>query len=385
MSLDISMAIELEEAMMFGEAPLLNSDQQSILTMSVFDALNDINEQIKAQDLKEAKARMGEEAPQANKVIHHDETENFSGAMNDADALTTLLEGPHSPAVNHDLNWAGLFYEGEEDSIAEDQDSFTEHKTSSTVETGTSNDQTASPPDQTVSFSKETGLDTLDPYMLIEEEERKFLKELESHDEPRVFGHEFKDAVEQLNKRYKEDLELDDLHALPKDLIRLPPSSPSTSPTCDVQNSMQQGDKPVHQAKPAHLIHQPDLCLSQNNPDLQQGTKNAQGRAKKAARAFKTIAKSAPKTMFVDAQHVETSHVPQKVIADFQYYGQHEMMDGDLALESNEHSYIVPNGQSEHGLAGLIGLTLDQAKSGMRNKRAGVRNTMIEKPKVCLP
>lgn len=49
-------------------------------------------------------------------------------------------------------------------------------------------------------------------------------------------------------------------------------------------------------------------------------------------------------------------------------------------------TYLVPEGQSVHGLAGLFGLTLPEVKSGRRNRKApvGVRNTMLQKSQVFL-
>jgi hypothetical protein len=456
MSLDISIAIELEDAEMFGEAPVLYEGQQGMLTMAVWDALNDINTQIKAQDLQEAnanKTKMGEKASQDNKVVHHGGMENSSGAMNTAEAPATFPEAPHSAVVNQNADWAGLFYEGEEDPIAEDQEFFTEQETSSTDGTVSSNDQAASPPDQTASFSKRLGPDAFDHCMITDDEVDEAFKQFDEQDDERKT--------------------LDEMYPLLKASIRFldsPPSSPPTSPRGNIQNLVKQVEQPVrqvkqpihqvethvhqvevphpveqticqvqpshqaqllhaeeqtvrpvdtshqvkelvnpvrqsvhqiqsahpiklplgklhlpvHQSQPVNQIHQPGLDLPQNNAGLQQGTKNTRGMAKKATRASKIVTKSVPTTMFIDAQHVAASHIPQKIVADFQYYGEPEIMDGALAHESNEHSYIVPKEQSEHGLAGLFGLTLDQAKSGMRNKKAGVRNTMIEKPKVCL-
>jgi hypothetical protein len=487
MSLDISMAIERGEDMMFGEAPLLNDDQHSILTMSVFDSLNDIHAQIKAQDLQEAndrKNKMGEEAEEANKAANHDEMENSSGAINGADALATLYEAPQSPAVNHNVNWAGLFYEGEEDLISEDQESFAEHETFSTNETVSSTDPTTSPTGYTPSDSKEIGLDTLDHYMITEEVDENVVKSLQSYeslkDAPKIFEEEFEDAFNQFDELDDERKTQDEVYPQLKASIRpleeypfldSPPSSPSKSPRCDIQKSVEQIENAVHQITqsipqvethvhqveaphqveqiisqvqpdhPAQLLHaeqqpvrpvdkahqvkgpvvpveqhvyrtqsahsiklpldqphlpvyQPELVnqishaglyLPQNNLDLQQGIKNAQSMAKMAVRASNAVNKSAPKTILVDAQHVETPQVSQKVVADLQHYGELDMMDGVQAHESNENSYIEPKEQYKQGLAGLFGLTLDQAKSGIRNKKAGFRNTMFEKPKVCLP
>lgn len=483
------MAIERGEDMMmlFDEAPVLNDEQHNILAMALYDSLNDI---YNAQDLQEANARktkMGEEASEANMAVLHDEIENFSGAMNDADTPEALPEAPNSPAINHNADWAGLFYEGEEDTIAEDQESFIEHETSST-------DPTASP--QTPSESMGIAPESLDHCMITEGDDENVVEALQPYvgikDAPKTPEEEFEDAWKQFEEGLGESKTHDETYPRLKTSIRTldeswfldsPPLTPSASPTGDIQNSLQQVEQPVHQVKqqihqveqtvrqvqptrqaqplhaeeqtvlpallvtkraprmlsrtasvgsltlpavaisdplppnnpyierhvhqmqPAHAtklppgqlhlpmyhpqqasqIRQPGLNFPQHNPDLQQGTKSAQGRAKKAARLSKTVSKSAPTTMFIDAQDIENSQALQEVVADFQYHGEPEMTDGVQAHESNEYSYVVTEGQSEQGLAGLFGLTLDQAKSGMRNKKAGIRNTMIEKPKVCLP
>lgn len=469
------MAIERREDMMFGEALLLNDDRHSILTMPVFDSLNDIHAQIKAQDFQETKDRknkMGEEAEEANKTASHDEMKNSSGAINGVDALATLYEALQSPAVNHNVNWAGLFYEGEEDLISEDQESFAEHEASSTNETVSSIDLAASPTGHTPSDSKEIGLDTWDHYMITEKVDENVVKSLQFYesfkDAPKIFEGEFEDAFKQFDELYGEAKPQDEVYPRLKASIRSledypfldsPSSSPSKSPRCDIQKSVEQTDnavhqitqsipqvetqvlhqveqiisqvQPGHQAQPLHTEQQPvrpigkahqikspvvpveqhahqmqsahpiklpvdqpelvnqishtGLCLPQNNPDLQQDIKNAQSMTKMAARASNTVNKSAPKTMLVDAQYVEIPGVSQKVVTDLQHYGELDMMDGVQVHESNENSYIDPKEQYKQGLAGFFGLTLNQAKSGIRNKKAGIRNTMVEKPKVCLP
>jgi hypothetical protein len=509
MSLDISMAIEHGEdlMMMFNEASVLNGDQHAILTMTLYDSLNEIH---KAQDLQEANARktkVGEEASKANKAVYHDEIETSLGGMNDIDTIEALPEVPKSPAVNHNVDWAGLFYEGEEDTFAEDQKSFTEHETSSADEKVSSTNRTASP--HTPSDSNGIALESSDHCIINEEDGEDAAKAMQSYenfeDTPKTLDEKFEHAWKEFEERLEESKTRDEIGPLSKKGIKFldespflvsPPSLPTTSHTVEIQNPVQHVEKPVHrveqpirqvetpvhqvdvlhqveqtisqvqpdyqaqslrakeqivlpalpvtrpasqklsrtasvgsltlptiaasdpfpldnphveqnfhQMHPPHAtkllpgqihlplyqpqqasqIRQPDLNAPQNKPDPQQRTKNTQGRAKRAGRVSKTVTKSAQSTMFVDGQDVETSHTPQKVVTEFQYHGEPEMMNGVQARDSNEYSYVVPEGQSEQGLAAFFGLTLDQVKAGMRNKKIGVRNTMIEKPKVCLP
>lgn len=178
---------------------------------------------------------------------------------------------------------------------------------------------------------------------------------------------------------------IDAAHQVKEPVIHVEQPVHQMQPACSIKLPTGQLHLPMHQPQGAYQIHQPSLYLPQNHPQLKQVTKKAQDMAKKSAVASTTVTKSAPTTLLVDAQLVRASHVPQMVVAGLQDCGEPEMMDGVLAHESNERSYIVTEEQSEYGLAGLFGLTLDQVKSGMRNKKVRVRNTIIEKPKVCLP
>jgi len=157
-----------------------------------------------------------------------------------------------------------------------------------------------------------------------------------------------------------------------------------------VNKSATNVEKAVPQIQSAHPINVPPCQLHvpmhpNTKPDLQHGTKKGQGKAKRASRSSTPATASASTTMFADVHHLQTSQGSPEALSGFQSYSEPEAMDGVLAHELNQCSYIVPEEQSQHGLAGLFGLTLDQAQSRMRNKKFSVRNTVIEKPKVCLP
>jgi hypothetical protein len=91
--------------------------------------------------------------------------------------------------------------------------------------------------------------------------------------------------------------------------------------------------------------------------------------------AFKAITSSATTNIFDNASNIDSG---------FEGLGEPVVMDSLIIGSASENSYVVPEEQSEDGLAGLFGLTLDQVKSGMRNKKADLRNKMIEKSKVRL-
>jgi hypothetical protein len=135
---------------------------------------------------------------------------------------------------------------------------------------------------------------------------------------------------------------------------------------------------PLHQLQPAHQVNQPDYCQPQNSFALQ--------RTAEFAGSFNPVVEHPSAAMFVERQRVQGTLGPQEAVADLQY-GSELAMTQFMGHKSDNHSVFVPEGQYEEGLAGVIGLTLPQVKSGVRNKKAParVRNTMIQKLKVFLP
>ncbi len=363
MSLEISRAIELEEASLADGILTFEPNPQDLLTMHMWEAFELADAEEKVRDFQESnisETKMGEEAI---KVTHYDGMDNASGVMNATEPHATLPEGPHSSViVEEEEDWAAQFFE-EEIPSADGQDSFTEIKTSSIGATFSSTEPALSSTEQSFASSNILATSDFNQYMLTDEELENAIKlgEEQLYGVPPV-----RNEAEQVTQKSQPTFQAQLLHA-EEPVIAAEQVVPQMQCAHPTNTSLGQLYMPMHQ---------------QHNPGPQYSANNTQVKARKAPKASKNATKALSTTVSIDARHDQTSQVSPDVVSDFHYGGEPEIMDGVMAHELNE---IGQKEQSENGLAGLFGLTLDQTKSGMRNKNAGVRNTMAEKPKVSLP
>jgi hypothetical protein len=390
MSLDISELIEFEQRMecidfvrnghfLPGNRSL---DDPDFYTMHYWQAFDEADAEDKARDAPE---------PNANETTTSEDATN---------AFTALAEAHHSPVVAEEEianplsalpeptdtlavvaeeeNWAAsLFGDEEEPPIAKDLDSSTDQNTSLTDQADSSAARVDSPTHSAPKSDKGLSLDFFDEYMIKDDD--------------------FEDALKRLGRQVDEDprARVEAPTQLPKSRRHFkdfPKYSPPKALKGSIQDPVQQIEQPVHEVQqimreienPVPLVkitHQAEYIMEEVQATQQSGILHTEEDAVHFIDAFKPVNEQA----LHDEQAVpqmQTQASPD-TLSDLENYREHEILDGILAHELNDHSYIVPEEQSEDGLAGLFGLTLDQAKSGMRNKKAGVRNTMIEKPKVC--
>jgi hypothetical protein len=432
MSLDISQLIEMEAMLEGADFVRFRHDQQGIptmnqqpdfFTMHMWDEFDKPDAEDKAQDVQESITNeivMGEEATKA---------------------VTTIPEAPHSPAVvKEEEDWVAYLFEEEEEEIpvSKDQDSFSDQNTSLAEYTNSSTAQTASPMISTPKSDKTLPLELLEDTMITDQQFEDCLKTLgclipehfpqdKPHTQLKKPRRHFKDfakyspptTTDKLNALIQNEEVVHQVKQPTHEIRKQAPqieaayqaehTTQKDQPTQQAQllhaeeqpvrliNAAQQVnksathvEKAVPQIQSAHPINVPPCQLHvpmhpNNKPDLQHGTKNAQGKAKRASRSSTPATASASTTIFADVHRLQTSQASPEAVSGFQSYSEPEAMDGVLAHDLNQCSYIVPEKQSQHGLAGLFGLTFDQAQSGMRNKKFSVRNTVIEKQKVCLP
>jgi hypothetical protein len=429
MSLDISQLIEMEEMLEGADFVKFRHDLQGIptmdqqpdfFTMHMWDEFNKLDAKDEAQDVQESttiEIAMGEEATKA---------------------VATLPEAPNSPAVVKEKeDWTAYLFEEEEeeDPVSKDQDSFSDQNISLTDYTNSSTAQTASTMISTPKSDKTLPLKLLEDTMITDQHFEDCLKTLgclipehfpqdEPHTQMKKPRRQFKDFA-----KYSPPTTTDMLNAIiqNEEVVRqvkqptheIRKQAPQIEAAYQVEHTIQKVqptqqaqllhaeeqpvrlidaaqqvnksathvEKAVPQMQSAHPINVPrcqfHVPMAPNNkPDLQHGTKSAQGKAKRASKASMPATASASTTLFADVHHLQASQASPEAVSGFQSYSEPEAMDGVLAHELKQCSYIVPEEQSQHG---LFGLPLDRAQSGMRNKKFGVRNTVIEKPKVCLP
>lgn len=148
-------------------------------------------------------------------------------------------------------------------------------------------------------------------------------------------------------------------------------------------------EQPIDQCETTHPVEQPVDHVETTHPieqpvDQFEVTHPIEQPVDQVKATHQTEA--VPKTLFVNTQPIHGSHGSQKATGDPQN-GSELKMDVTSGCNSHNQRCDVPKEQSEHGLADLFGLTLEQIKSGVRNQKdpAGVRNTMVQKPKVSLP